>query len=67
MQYVLYTVYPPLGDWGTLFYLSAQSIFHSYHMQVFFVLKVGGGLVLEGDGQRGLWCTIWLTNCLCFI
>jgi hypothetical protein len=24
-------------------------------MQVFFVLNVGGGLVLEGDGQWGFW------------
>ena len=55
IQYVLYTVYPPLGDWGTLFYLSAQSIFHSYHdhMQVFFVLKVGGGIGIRGRWTKG--------------
>ena len=53
IQYVLYTAYPPLGDWGTLFYLSAQSIFHSYHMQVFFVLKVGGGIGIRGRWAKG--------------
>ena len=53
IQYVLYTVYPPLGDWGTLFFLSAQSIFHSYHMQVFFVLKVGGGIGIRWRWTNG--------------
>ena len=42
IQYVLYTAYPPLGDWGTLFYLSAQSIFHSY------VISYAGVLCIEG-------------------
>ena len=37
----------------TLFYLSAQSIFHSYHMQVFFVLKVGGGIGIRGRWTKG--------------
>ena len=53
IQYVLYTAYPPLDDWGTLFYLSAQSIFHSYHMQVFFVLKDGGGIGISGRWKKG--------------
>ena len=64
IQYVLYTVYPPLGDWGTLFYLSAQSIFHSYHMQVFFVLKVGGGIGIRGRWTKGFMVHIEYVNCI---
>ena len=67
IQYVLCTAYPPLGDWGTLLYLSAQSIFHSYHMQVFFVLKFGGGIGIRGSWAKGFMVYNRLTNCLCFI
>ena len=51
--YTQYVLSPPLGYWGILFYLSAQPIFHSYHMQVFFVLKFGGGIAIRGRWTKG--------------
>jgi hypothetical protein len=46
-------LHTPLGDSGILFYVSAQPIFHSYHMQEFFVLKVGGGIGIRGRWAMG--------------
>ena len=51
--YIQYVPSPPLGDWSILFYLSAQAIFHSYNMQVFFVLKVGGRIGIRGRWTKG--------------
>ena len=51
--YIQYVRSPPLADWGILSYLSAQAIFHSYHMEVFFVLKVGGRIGIRGRWTKG--------------